>query len=122
MGFKFNGLSPQIKEAVAAFEAFARLGFRQDRIGVAVALDGQGLVTLHHEGEQFNIFVGPLMDIMPDQFVGRWREAIKSKIQGTYDLVSFEELLNQSQIWGQMEQLITNLIKRGFLSHDPRTE
>ena len=113
--YNLNALNPFSREAVACTVAFQRMGFELSQVGAGVTDIGEGFVTLHHGGEQYNVVLGNLIDVAPDIYVGRWREAIRAVEDGAVNQVELAELCYRSGVWGKLEQIAMDLIRRGFL-------
>ena len=113
--YKLESLNEFSKEAVACTVAFQRMGFDLSNVGAGVDGDAKAFVTLHHGGEQYNVVLGKLIDISPEIYVGKWREAILNISENQVKDVSIAELCHRSMIWDKMESVIAQLVKRGFL-------
>ena len=114
--FKPDKMNPISKEAFACTLAFQRLGFGLEQIGAGVDKSNNAFVTLHHGGEQYNVILGNVIDLPHPKYVGQWREAVKSLIQGSISTVDLEETFQRSEIQKNLETMIRTLIVRGFLN------
>ena len=114
--YNLESLNPFSREAVACTVAFERMGFDLEQVGAGVDPNGVAFVTLHHGGEQYNVVLGNLIDIAPDVYVGRWREAVRSIGEKEVDDIKLAELCHMSGVWGKMETVVANLMEKGFLN------
>ena len=119
MGFRFDSLQPQEKEAVAIWETLRRLGFHPASIGAGKAPDGQAMVNLQRgDGQIFTLVLGPFIDTSPKQFVGRWKEAVLSIYHDQCDPEAVQGLVRGSQVFQRTATLVEALVKRSFLDED----
>lgn len=115
MGFNLKGLDEWSREALACHEVLRRLGFSTSQIGAGFDKNGAAFVTLHHEAQQYNIMLGKPIDVSSSQFMGRWRESVRSVASSDINEVDFQEMLLRSEIWRNMKYLTQDLLKRGFI-------
>ena len=114
--YNLASLNAFSKEAIACSVAFQRMGFKLTQVGAGVDGNGQAFVTLHHGGEQYNVVLGKLIDIKPDIYVGKWREAIRNIIENQVNVVALEELCNRSMVWNKMEDVVAILLEKRFIN------
>ena len=119
MGSRFDSLQPQEKEAVALWVILRRLGFGVDQIGAGKAPSGQAMVNvLRDDGPVYTVMLGPFIDTTAEQFVGRWKLAVRGIHEGAYTDAEINGLLAPSQAFLGLEELVDSLMTRGFLYAD----
>lgn len=119
MGFRFDSLQPQAKEALAVWEAMRRLGLDIRDIGFGQAPDGQAMVTLTAssggEQEPFCVMLGQMVE-KPELIISSWKEACFSVHKGDYDWGQLQDVLTSSQIFQNIAKLIEGLGRKGHIN------